>query len=271
MNIEATIQTLDSIKRKTKNGGEYWMGRDMQLVLGYEKWDKFEMVIKRASEACESAGVDVNDHFLQTGKLIVAGKGAQLEKRDYFLTRYACYLVAMNGDSSKPEIGTAQTYFAIQTRKQEQLEKLSSSEKRLLLRERVKDANKHLNSAAKNAGVQNYALFHDAGYRGLYGMGLTAIKERKRIERKESPLDRMGRAELAANEFRITQTEEALIRENIKGQKPAEQTHEKIGKKVRATIHELGGTMPENLSPEPSIKRLEASNKKRLPKPTDSN
>lgn len=264
MDISLTIRRLDGSKRITKNGGEYWTGRDMQGMLGYDRWENFERIIKKAIMACESAGEDSNHHFLETTKMMLIGKGGRREETDYFLDRYACYLIAMNGDSSKEEIGTAQTYFAVQARKQEVMASLTDAEKRLQLRERVKDANKHLNEAAKIAGVLNYGIFHDAGYRGLYEMGLKEIKKRKGIDESENPLDRMGRTELAANEFRITQTEGALKREKVKRESSAIETHRRIGKKVRDTIEELKGTMPEDLPPEPSIKRLKSPKKPAL-------
>jgi len=255
-NFDSIINGLEKAKMYTKNGGEYWMGRDIQTVLGYDKWDKFENVIKKAILACESTGIHADDHFLQTGKMVNIGSGAQRKKGDYYLTRYACYLVSMNGDTSKPEIGIAQTYFAVQTRRQEIQDKLTADERRILLRQRVKDANISLTSTAKKIGVQKYAIFHDAGYRGLYEIGLAEIKRKKGISNKENLLDRAGRTELAANEFRITQTEDKLVRENIRGEQQAINTHLNVGKEVRATIKKLNGTMPEDLPPEESIKRL---------------
>jgi DNA-damage-inducible protein D len=193
---------------------------------------------------------------------MTAGKGAQIEKADWFLSRYACYLIAMNGDPSKPEIGLAQTYFAVQARRQEVQEQLTDAEKRIMLRERVKDANKNLNKVAKDAGVTNYAFFHDEGYLGLYGLRQSDIKRRKQTPANESLLDRAGRTELAANEFRITQAEEKIRKEKVKGQKAAEWTHRQVGQKVRQTIVDIGGTMPEDLPVEDHIKKLESSVKK---------
>lgn len=256
MKLDSVVNVLDKKRRVTQAGSEYWTGRDIQEILGYAKWDKFENVIKKAMMACESVGTTPNKHFLQTGKVISAGQGAQLERRDYFLSRYACYLVAMNGDSSKPEIATAQTYFAVQTRRQELEDQLTDDQKRILLRDRVRSANKHLNGAAKRAGVQNYAIFHDAGYRGLYNMGVGDLKQRKGIPTKEDLLDCAGREELAANEFRITQTEARLSREQIRGQRAAEDAHLTVGKEVRNTIAKIGGRMPENLPREQNIRQL---------------
>lgn len=252
--IQALMKALDSIKKVSPNGAEYWMARQLQVVLAYAEWENFEKVIQRARMGCESAGIDANDHILDTTKMITAGKGAQLERKDFFLSRYGCYMVAMNGDTRKPEIGTAQTYFAVQTRRQEIHNEQNQITKRVELRNRVTNANKALNSAAKTAGVQNYGFFHDAGYRGLYGMGLADIKQRKNIT--GDLLDHAGRAELAANEFRITQAEQKIVRDNIKGEKNAINTHRDVGAEVRATINKIGGTMPEDLSPEPSLKQL---------------
>jgi DNA-damage-inducible protein D len=263
-NFNSIVNSLDNSKRLSAKGGEYWMGRSIQDILGYDKWDKFENVIRRAMKACESAGINPDNHFLQTGKMVDIGSGAQRERGDYFLTRYACYLVAMNGDTSKPEVGIAQTYFAVQARKQEVQDRLTETERRIQLKERVKNANRSLTSTAKRAGVQRYALFHDAGYQGLYEMGLAEIKKKKGIAPKENLLDRAGRTELAANEFRITQTSDKLLREGINKEQLAIETHRKVGREVRKVIEKLGGTLPENLSPEESIKKLTGRKKKKL-------
>lgn len=254
--LDSTIRALEKIKQVAKRGGEYWMGRDIQRTLAYAKWDKFENVIAKAKMACGSAGIDSNNHFLQTGKLVEAGSGTQVERKDYYLTRYACYLIAMNGDTSKPEIAVAQTYFAVQTRTQELQNQLMTGEQRLSGRKRVIDGNKRLCTTAKNVGVQNYAAFQAAGYQGLYRMGLADIKRIKGLSKKESLLDHAGRTELAANEFRITQTEEKLIREMVDNEKQAIETHKNVGSEIRETIKKLGGTMPEQLKLEPHIKKL---------------
>ena len=263
--LDFVTKALDKCKNQTRGGGEYWRARDIQTILGYSRWENFENVIKKARMACESAGVDPNNQFRETTKVIAMGKGAQFEQKDFFLSRYACYLVAMNGEPTKPEIGMAQTYFAVQTRRQEVLDTLTEEERRIQLRQRVKDANRKLNSAAKGAGVQRYAIFHDAGYRGLYGLGLASIKRRKGISKKEDLLDRAGRTELAANEFRITQAEDKLVRDNVNTEAGAIRTHEDVGKEVRSAINKLGGTLPENLAPEPSIKKFIGKRQKKLP------
>lgn len=262
--IDSVIKELDSAKRVSKRGGEYWMGREIQKILGYSMWENFQNVIKKARMACMSTGVDENDHFRDTTKMVAIGSGAMVRAIDCYLTRYACYLIAMNGEASKPEIGTAQTYFAIQTHRQEIQDQLTDSERRLQLRDRVRNANKSLMSAAKEAGVQKYAIFQNAGYQGLYEMGLSDIKQKKGISHKEDLLDRAGRTELAANEFRITQTEEKIIRDKIDTETRAINTHREVGREVRNVIKKIGGTMPENLPPEEPIKKLTSKKRKEL-------
>lgn len=260
--LDSIHKALEQVKRLAKNGGEYWTGRDIQPILGYASWDKFMNVIGRAMMASESSGQERTKHFYQTGKMIAIGHGAQREKAEYYLDRYACYLIAMNGET--PETAIAQSYFVVQTRRQEIFDKLTAAEKRIELRNRVKNANKKLNDAAKDAGVQQYAFFHSAGYRGLYEMGIADIRKKKGIAPKEDLLDRMGRTELAMNEFRITQTEDKLVRDGIYGEQKAIDTHRNVGREVRNTVKKLGGTMPEDLSPEASIKELENSSSKAL-------
>jgi len=243
------------------------MARDIQGVLGYSRWENFEKIIEKARLSCESAGGDPPNHFRESTKMVEVGSGAKVPTQDYFLTRLACYLIAMNGDASKSEIATAQAYFAIQTRKQEVQEQLTGEEQRILIRERVRDRNKSLASTAKQAGVQKFAIFQAAGYQGLYEMGLGDIKRRKGIGDNEDLLDRAGRSELAANEFRITQTEEKLVRDQVNTERQAIHTHLEVGQDVRTTIKKIGGTMPENLPAEPSIKMLVSRRKKQLPMP----
>jgi DNA-damage-inducible protein D len=256
---EGFVSSLERLKRTAQNGSQYWMARDIQSALGYTRWESFKDVILKGQLACESAGISAENQFRQTTKLIVAGKGAERQLEDWFLSRYACYLIAMNSDSSKQEVGYAMTYFAVQTRRQERQNQLTGELKRAALRNRVRNANKSLNEAAKISGVQRYALFHDAGYKGLYnGLGKEEIQAKKGIPLNEDLLDCAGRAELAANEFRITQTESKLMRENIRGEENAISTHREVGTAVRATIKKLGGTMPEELPAEPSIKKLAA-------------
>lgn len=261
-----TIQYLDSIKKGDSRGFDYWCARDLQGLLGYAKWDNFRSAIEKAIMACNSVGNNATNHFADIRKMVSIGSGTQRNIDDIALTRYACYLIAMNGDPSKPEVAAAQTYFAIQTRKQELSEQQDAFEHRITLRERVRDANKALNRAAKDSGVKNYAYFHDAGYQGLYGLRLSEIKNVKGLNPEEDLLDRSGRAELAANEFRITQTELRLHNQQANGQKQAEDVHNYVGEEVRGTIKKLSGTMPEDLPPAPSIKKLKkAQDTKHLP------
>ncbi len=256
--LDSVIKALEAKKRFAPNGEDYWMAREIQPILGYERWENFETVIEKSKTSCESAGFKVTYHFLDTTKVISAGKGAKLSRADCYLTRYACHLIAMNGDSSKPEISTAQAYFAIQTYRQE----LSDQGKRIALRERVRKGNNILAGTARNAGVKRFGLFTDAGYRGLYGMGLQEIKVRKRILQDEDLLDRAGHAELAANEFRITQTQQKLERERTQGENAAIRIHHDVGSEVRDAIDRIGGTMPEDLPAEEPIKHLIAAQKK---------
>lgn len=261
LNFKGFSDALNDLKQISKESAEYWYGRDLLQHLGYTKWENFVEVIRKAEMACESTGLDSGNHFLSLRKKVRIGSGAMAEREDYILSRYACYLTAMNGLSSKPEIGFAQSYFAVQTRRQEIADREDGLEKRLSLRGRVRSAVKALNAAASKVGVQNYALFHDAGYRGLYEDSLTDIKKRKGLDKKDDLFDRAGRAELAANEFRITQTEEVLRSENIRGQKSASDAHFTVGQKVRDAIRRIGGTMPEDLPPEESIKQIERQRK----------
>jgi DNA-damage-inducible protein D len=253
----STHATLERTKKTNQYGADYWTARALMPILEYDKWGNFEAVIERAKSACGKSGVNVQNHFLETGQMVGIGSGAERKVRDYWLSRYACYLIAMNGDPTKPIIAAAQTYFAIQTRRQEISDQDQSQ--RIEWRERVKEATKELNSAAKEAGVERYGLFHDAGYRGMYSMSLPEIKQRKRIGTNEKLFDRAGLTELAANAFRATQTKDALKRRGIKGERVASDTHFKIGNKVRSTIKAIGGTLPEDLPAEPPIKTIAPS------------
>lgn len=265
-----TNETFESIKHIDETGAEYWYARELQKILEYNKWENFEKVIRKAKQSCENSNVSNLDHFLDVRKMVTIGSGAEKEIKDYKLTRYACYLIAQNGDSRKKVIALAQTYFAIQTRKQELTEKeycmLTEDEKRFYQRNLTRKGNYSLNQAAKNVGVKNFDKFHNAGYKGLYN-GETAddIAKRKGLRYREDILDNMGSEELAANLFRITQTESRLKRDNIATESAANKTHYEVGSKIRNTIKELGGTMPEDLpTPEKSLKQLEKEKKKLL-------
>lgn len=253
--ILAPHKNFESIKKIDTNGVEYWEARELMLLLGYPNWQKSNELIERAIRACINSGQDVNNHFNQLVKMVKIGSNTVREIKDYKLDRYACYLIAQNGDSKKTEIALAQTYFAVQTRKQEVFEQLSDNEKRLFIRDQVSDKNKKLFSTAKKSGVKQFGLFNDAGYKGLYGLSLTEIEQKKKIKKGEL-LDRAGSTELAANLFRITQTDEKIIKDNIKGDKLARNVHFMVGGKVRQTIKDIGGELPENLLPEKHIKEI---------------
>lgn len=269
MSEELKAPDFDSIKQLSPYNMEYWSARDLAPLLGYRNWQNFEVAIKRAKTSCEQVGQVVQDHFIDASKMIKLGKGAEREVKDYVLSRLACYLIAQNGDPRKPEIAAAQNYFAISTRKTELAELREAQEDRLYLREQVSDGNKGLSDAARSAGVlsQNFGVFQDAGYKGLYGgLGVEDIRAKKKIGHKEDILDRMGRAELGANLFRITQTEEKLRDENIIGQSNAIKTHHEVGQEVRKAIKRIGGKMPEELPAEPSIRSLLEEKKRRRKK-----
>ena len=262
--ISSPHKNFEDIKKIDENGIEYWEARELMPLLGYLKWRNFEeVVIKRAKIACDKSGQTITNHFADIGKKVSIGSGAERESKDYKLSRYACYLIAQNGDPSKQEIANAQTYFAIQARRQEVFQELAENEKRLFVRGEIKDHNKKLFATAKQAGVSNFGRFNNAGYEGLYGMRKAQIQTRKGIG-KDDVLDRAGTTELAANLFRITQTDEKIRNEDIKGDYKASNTHFEVGKKVRQTIREIGGTMPEALKPEKHIKELEKERKNLL-------
>ncbi len=269
----ATHKKFEEIKYTNEIGQEYWSARELFEVLEYIKWDKFLNVIDKAKQSCKNSGQEPNDHFPRVEKLVEIGSGAKRDIGDIHLTRYACYLIVQNADPSKEVVALGQTYFAIQTRKQEVLEEqfaklITEDDKRLFLRKEMAEHNKQLADAAKKAGViqpWEYAVFQNHGYMGLYnGLGAKEIHSKKGLKKSQNILDHMGSTELAANLFRATQTEEKLKRENIKGKQKANQTHFEVGQKVRQTIKELGGTMPEDLPTENSIKEIESEKKKSI-------
>ena len=263
---------FESVKKVNDNGVEYWLARDFQTILQYSSWDKFLNVVEKAKEACRNSGHNPADHFSHMVKMVSIGSGAQRETEDIKLSRYACYLIIQNADPAKEIVALGQTYFAVQTRRQELSDEFgkfeSDEEKRLFLRQQMKEHNRYLASAAKEAGVVkslDYAIFQDHGYRGLYGgLGQVDIHRRKGLKKGQKILDHMGSTELAANLFRATQTEDKLRRENIRGKDKANQTHFEVGKKVRQTIKELGGTMPESLPSAENIKKIASKNKKQV-------
>lgn len=255
--------SFEDLKKINQYGIEYWSARDLQSSLGYSKWQRFENAIEKAVESCKQSGNDPKHHFTGAGNPITSGKGRTQVIEDYHLSRFACYLIAQNGDPRKPEIAYAQKYFAVQTRRQELSDAAIADLECLELRKQASQDFKALSGAARDAGVQNkmFGVFHDAGYKGLYGgFGSDAIKAYKGIDPKEELMDRMGRTELAANLFRMTQTRDKLKRENIKNQRDAIEAHEAVGKEVRAAIAKIGGTPPENIPPAEHIKKV----KKRL-------
>ncbi len=262
--IKAPHKNFEDIKKIDENGIEYWEARELMPLLDYDKWSNFDgVVIAKAKAACINSGQSVTNHFADVGKMVKLGSSSEREIKDYKLSRYACYLIAQNGDSSKMAVATAQTYFAIQTRRQEVFQQLAENEKRLFVRGEVKDHNKKLFATAKQAGVSNFGRFNNAGYEGLYNMRKDQIQKQKGIG-KDDVLDRAGATELAANLFRITQTDEKIRNENIKGEYKASNTHFEVGKEVRQTIRKIGGTMPEALKPEKHIKELEKERNKLL-------
>ena len=266
-----TESLFESIRHVNKYGQEFWYARDLQIALEYTEWRNFCKVIEKAKEACRGSNNAVSDHFVDVNKIVNAGATSK-DIGDIQLSRYACYLIVQNGDPRKKVIALGQTYFAVKTRQKELIENyenLSEDQKRIAIRQEMKEHNKMLVAAAKDAGVEttlDYAIFQNYGYMGLYG-GLKAsdIKERKGLKKSQDILDYMGYEELAANLFRATQTEAKLRRENIQGKQEANKTHFEVGKKVRDTIKDLGGTMPEDLpTPEKSIQQLEREQKKKL-------
>lgn len=262
--LESYSDTIfESIKHIDEYSNEYWFARELQKVLEYKRWDKFCNVIKSAKKACENSNYEVFEHFSQVGKTSKMPNGGVKNILDYKLSRYACYLIAQNGDSRKSVVALAQTYFAIQTRKQELFEieynNLSETEKRFYQRSLTKKGNYSLNQTAKKAGVKNFDKFHNAGYRGLYnGETASDIAKRKGLRYREDILDNMGSEELADNLFRIVQTEAKIKRDNVYGENNASKTHYDMGKNIRKFIDSQGGSMPEDLpTPKKSLKQIE--------------
>jgi len=265
---EYTEKMFEDIKHIDEDGNEYWSARELQRVLEYKNWRNFNRVIDKAIISANISYPNENYWGVEVNTPINSGKGKIEYIKDYKLTRYACYLIAQNGDSRKEVIALAQTYFAIQTRKQELSEKeysmLTEDEKRFYQRNLTRKGNYSLNMVARNVGVRNFDKFHNAGYKGLYG-GETAndIAKRKKLRYREDILDNMNEDELVANLFRINQTKQKLLKDKVQGENNANDIHYEVGKEIRYTIKKLGGTMPEDMpTPKKSLKELEKENKK---------
>ncbi len=265
---EYTEKMFEDIKHIDEEGKEYWLARELQIAFKYKEWRKFDGIINKSITSCNNSNINTNDQFVQVDKLIQHGKGGMRNIKDYKLSRYACYLIAQNGDSHMKVIALAQTYFAIQTRKQELSEKeysmLTEDEKRFYQRNLTRKGNYSLNMVARNVGVRNFDKFHNAGYKGLYG-GETAndIAKRKKLRYREDILDNINEDELVANLFRINQTKRKLLKDKVQGENNASDIHYEVGKEIRYTIKKLGGTMPEDMpTPKKSLKELEKENKK---------
>ena len=268
--VQYSEQTFESIKHYTDDGVEFWYARELQKILEYTEWRNFQKVIVKAKTACKNSNSPVEDHFVEVNKTSPMPHGGTKPLEDMMLSRYACYLIVENADPDKEIVALGQTYFAVKTRQQELIEQydiLSEDQKRLSTRREMIEHNKSLAEAAQMAGVEtpkDYAIFQNKGYQGLYGgLGAKEIHARKGLKKSQNILDHMGSTELAANLFRATQTDEKLRRENITGKEAANRTHFQVGRKVRQTIQELGGTMPEDLpTPEKSIQQIEREQEK---------
>ena len=266
-NEDTNNSTFENIKHIDEYGNEYWYARELQKVLKYKEWRNFKIVIDKAIKSCENSKFNVSDHFVEINKMIELGKNAKRRIIEYELSRYACYLIVQNADPSKEVVALGQTYFAIQTRKQEiteqEYDSLSDDEKRFYQRKLTKQGNYTLQKVASAAGVRNMAEFHNAGYKGLYN-GETAddIFKRKKLRYREDILDNMNEDELIANLFRINQTKQKLLKDNVQGESKAKNVHYEVGKKVRKAIADIGGMMPEEMpTPEKSLKELEREKK----------
>ena len=257
---------FEQIKRQSAEGNEFWSSRDLARALDYADFRNFEQVISKAKQASFKSGQRIEDHFVDVTDMVDIGSGAQRAIASTFLSRYACYLIIQNADPSKEVVALGQTYFAIQTRRQELHDQATEDERRLILRDEMKRHNVKLAGAAKDAGViepMDYAIFQNHGYQGLYaGLGMKEIHAKKGLKKSQQILDHMGSTELAANLFRATQTEDKLRRDEVQGKAAANKTHREVGAKVRQTIAELGGTMPESLPVEESIKAVQQRMKK---------
>jgi DNA-damage-inducible protein D len=269
--FRSTMELLESAKKVSPNGVDYWLAREICPILGYS-WEGFEAVISRATDACDSVEIDSRYHFRQTSNMMKVGKGGQRRGVDYFLSRPACYLIAMNGDPSKRQVAAAQAYFAIQTRRMELHEQLDADKRRLEMRDRVRTSIKKVSGVAKDAGLPNkmQAAFHNARYIGLYNMSYQEVKKKKGLDAKEVLFDRAGALELSANDFQMNLAANVISREAVQGTETVIQVNRTLGERVRGVIAESNGTMPENLPVEPPIavikKRVKAQTKEKLRK-----
>lgn len=264
-----TLQSFERLRQINAHGAEFWSARALQALFGHSQWRRFAAAVGRAKISCQTSGNVPEHHFAGAGKMIALGKGAMRETEDCHLSRFACYLIAQNGDPRKPEIADAQKYFAIQARRQELSDQLADDVERLELRRQAAEEFKALSGAARRAGVESrmFGVFHDAGYKGLYGgLGADEIKARKSISGKDALMDRMNSSELAANQFRMTQTRDKLARERTRDQRQAIRAHEQVGKEVRDAIKRIGGDLPEVLPPAEHIPTVEKKVKQATPK-----
>jgi DNA-damage-inducible protein D len=269
--LTADLASFESLKRTNEHAAEYWSARDLAPLLGYSQWRRFEDAIRRAMTSCAESGNETGHHFAGAGKMVELGSGSAREIDDYHLSRFACYLIAQNGDPRKPAIAQAQKYFAIQTRRQELSDRHAADIERLELRRQATEEFKALSGAARMAGVQNrmFGVFHDAGYKGMYdGRGGEAVKAHKGIPAADNLMDRMNATELAANQFRMTQTRDKLARDGVRSENRAIDTHRAVGREVRAAIEKIGGTMPEDIPADEHIKSVEKRLKAATPKLT---
>lgn len=269
--LDHIVTHLESKKRLTRAQIPTWRARDLMPILGYAEWENFSGNIDAAIVSCQTARMEVSHHFRETTAMTKLGKGATREVKDWILSKHACYLIAMNCSAQKPEVATTQAYFSVQTHKQEIFDGLSAEHKRLIMRNRLKESNQSLNDAAAQSGVHNFGKFHDAGYKGMYKMSKADVERRKSLTPGDDLLDCIGQTELAANDFRATQTRDKLKRDNIIGENEATITHHKVGSTVRKAIEDINGIMPEDLPPEPSIKKLAAKQARDIKKLTGGN
>jgi DNA-damage-inducible protein D len=260
---------FEALKKVNAYGADYWSARELQTLLGYSQWRRFADAVNRAVESCQTSGNNPDYHFAGAGNMIEIGKGGLRPVDDFHLSRFACYLIVQNGDPRKAEIAAGQQYFAIQTRRQEIGDELAADKERLDLRKQTGEEFKALSGAARQAGVQDrmFGIFHDAGYKGLYGgLGNKAIKAKKNIPENDHLMDRMNATELAANQFRMTQTRDKLARDEINGEREAIRAHELVGREVRDAIKRIGGALPENIPADEHIRQVEKRIKAATPR-----